>query len=280
MLSAVKNTIRTFSAGLFAATGLTRLYRRRVSTFAPLLRVLLFHDLQRGEHFADVLAFVGRRYRVITPDECFDRQLAPDTINVLITFDDGYASWVTVALPVLASLDIRALFFVSSGLLDAHDDKRAQRRYVEQKLRVSPRETLSWSGLRTLSSAGHTIGGHTKGHSRLSDLDLHHLSSEIHDDKIRIETMLAAQIRAFAYPFGEYPAHAKVTLTDAGYTHAFSVESNFARLDVPLRIPRIPVDDSTSMAKLRWDIEGSTDLYEHMKNTLLGQRNNAMHALR
>jgi len=218
------------------------------------------------------LRFVQTRYRIVTPEECFGKQLARDAINVLITFDDGYPSWVKVALPVLTSLDIKALFFVSSGLVDAHDDKRAQRRYVEEQLLVSPRETLSWSGLRTLRSAGHTIGGHTKSHSRLSDLQFHQLRSEIHDDKIRIETMLATQLHAFAYPFGEYPAEAKVILRNAGYRHAFSVETGFASLDVPLRIPRIPVDDWTSEAKLRRDIEGSTDLYEYLKSALLSQR--------
>ena len=269
MARAIKKTISRVAIALLTAGGLTSLYRMRVRNLAPLLRVIEFHDLQDAGRFSHILTFVKTHYHVVTPGECFSRKLDASRINVLVTFDDGYASWINVALPVLSALDIKALFFVNSGLLDVHGDEAARDRYIKDRLLIAPRETLSWNDLRALSCSGHTVGGHTTSHSRLSTLPDHELRAELENDKKRIEKMLETEITAFAYPFGQHTIRSERFLRDAGYTHAFSNEARFAMLDNPLRLPRLPVDEAISITVLQYTIEGGCDTYEMMK-ALLG----------
>ena len=268
MATAARNTIRNVSIALLSAGGVATLYRTRMSRTAPLLRVIEFHDLHDARRFADILTYVRRHYHVVTPEECFGNELDSSRVNVLVTFDDGYASWIHIALPVISSLAIKSLFFVSSGLLDAHDNERTRERYVEDRLLITPRETLSWDGLRVLRHAGHTIGGHTVSHSRLSTLQEHELRAEIADDKKRIEAMLDTPITAFAYPFGEHTPQTERFVRQAGYTHAFSNAPRFATLDFPMCIPRAPIDEAASIAALRHAVEGGCDVYESMKAVL------------
>ena len=245
--------------------GVAKLYRMRVGKSAPLVRVLNLHDVAQVDRLADMLRFLRAHYHVVGPEECFRKELDPKRINVLVTFDDGYASWVNVVLPALSSLHIKALFFVSSGLLDVHGDEAARDRYVKERLLISTRETLSWNGLRALQCAGHTIGGHTTSHARLSLMQQHELRAEVANDKRQIETMLGTQLKAFAYPFGEHATRIESIVRDAGYTYAFCNKARFARFDSLLRIPRLFVEDDTSIAELKHGIEGGCDVYERMK---------------
>lgn len=268
-MTAVKTTLRDLSIALCAAGGLSTLYRARARREGPLLRVLVFHDVQDPKGFLDTLVFIKRHYHVVTPEECFGNKLDASRINVLITFDDGYASWTDVCLPILSSLNIKGLFFVCSGLLDAHDDEAARARYVKERLFVpSPPATLSWEGLRALHHAGHTVGGHTATHPRLSGLQRHEQRAEIADDKERIETVLQTPITAFAYPFGEFTSHAEQVVHELGYAHAFSTEERFATPARRARIPRLCVEDAMSSVALRRWVEGGHDVYTGIKGAI------------
>lgn len=268
-MTAAKTTLRNLSITLCAAAGLSRLYRARARREGPLLRVLVFHDVQAAKGFLDTLVFIKRHYHVVTPEECFGNRLDAARINVLITFDDGYASWTDVCLPILASLNIKALFFVCSGLLDTHGDEAARARYVRERLFVpSLPQTLSWEGLRALHQAGHTVGGHTLTHPRLSALKRHEQRAEIAVDKARIEAVLQTPITAFAYPFGEFTSHAEQAVQELGYAHAFSTEERFATPARRRRIPRLCVEDSmSSMALRRW-VEGGHDVHTGIKEAI------------
>ena len=264
MASVIKTTLRSAAIALITAGGFSGLYRMRAGRSAPLLRVLNFHDVPDIVRFANILDVIRSQYHVVTPEACFSQCFDPSRVNILITFDDGYASWIEVAQSLMSPLDIKALFFVNSGLLDAHGDEAARRRYVKDRLLISPRETLSWDGLRALHAAGHTIGGHTTSHPRLSTLQQHELHAEIIQDKRRIETMLHTEITTFAYPFGEHTLRVEMCLRYAGYKHAFANEPCFATLDHPLHMTRMPIEETDSIMDLRHAVEGSCDVYENM----------------
>jgi peptidoglycan/xylan/chitin deacetylase (PgdA/CDA1 family) len=53
----------------------------------------------------------------VSLDDFFSGRLSAEKINVVITFDDGYKSWVTNVLPALKELELPATFFVSSGFV-------------------------------------------------------------------------------------------------------------------------------------------------------------------
>ena len=82
----------------------------------------------------------------------------------LLTFDDGYRSVLEQAASVVAEHGFTATVFVPSGLVGG-----TMRRYgAPAGTPVAP--LLDWPALKTLSSAGWTIGSHSRTHAMLTAL--------------------------------------------------------------------------------------------------------------
>lgn len=249
--------------------GISYLYRRSVRRKGPLVRVLVFHDIEDAAWFRSIIGYLARAHHVVSPKDFLTRTFDADRVNVLVTFDDGYASWVETCLPILREHGVRALFFINSGLIDAGENREAQRQYVREKLLRTPREIISWDGVRALRDAGHTVGGHTVNHGRLSILPEHAQADEVRRDKATIERELGRPMVAFAYPFGNAADYTETTVQvvrDAPYGHAFTTAGTFADMEKPLELARTCVEDnSQSVASLdRW-ILGGYDVYRFIK---------------
>ncbi len=70
--------------------------------------------------FYDQIAFLKRRYRIMTLEEFLYVARRPERLRapaVLITFDDGYADNYSDAFPILKALGVQATFFLPSGLI-------------------------------------------------------------------------------------------------------------------------------------------------------------------
>jgi peptidoglycan/xylan/chitin deacetylase (PgdA/CDA1 family) len=248
--------------------GVSYLYRHRLQKKAPLVRVLVFHDVQNAEWFDGVLSCITKEYQVITPEDMKHGRFHPSKINVLITFDDGYTSWVSVCLPILKKYGVKALFFANSGLIDVADDEVKRSAYVRERLLLRNRTTISWDGIRSLVEEGHTIGGHTVSHARLSTCSHPELVEEIKKDKERIEVATNTTLTHFAYPFGnarDYTEEAMKVVAESGYTHAYTTEGVFVDVEAPYRISRMCIEDNQGQGSLKRWIEGGYDLYRMMK---------------
>ncbi len=97
----------------------------------PRLSILMYHRVHAqadaifpGEpdaaHFERLMRFVARSFSVMTLGQAVCRLQQGDLPSraLVITFDDGYADNVGVALPILQRCGLLATFFVSSGFLD------------------------------------------------------------------------------------------------------------------------------------------------------------------
>lgn len=198
---------------LRAANQIARLTGRRSS---DRLRVILHHDVPPWEEarFAAQLRWLARTWHFVAPDE-FAAMVSGEApirgANALLCFDDGFASNRAVAERVLNPLGIRALFFVVADLV-AMADRDAGRRFMGARLgfALAPDAVpaswghMTWSDLEALLEQGHTIGGHTATHARLSELasvaDLHR---EIVASADQIAERLGAPIDHFSYTFGD-----------------------------------------------------------------------------
>lgn len=262
----VLRTIRDiFIVGL-SLSGTAALYRSYMRRSGPLVRVIVFHDVEDRMWFESVIGTIAQKYRILTPKEFSDKESDTERVNILVTFDDGYASWTDVALPVLERFGIKALFFVNSGLIDVYGDQEATASFLKERLLLSSsRKTLSWDGVRKIVNEGHTIGGHTRGHVRLSKNDEREQRAEVEGDKKRIESQIGCPIRDFAYPFGGRSDYTEVTegiIKNAGYRHAFSTKASFFRNDQ--EVPRLCIEDNLSSFMIMLWIEGSYDLYKKL----------------
>ena len=82
-------------------------------------------------------------------------------MNIVITFDDGYKSWISKAAPALRELHMPATFFVSSGFLNLSEEQENEFARVRLKATRKITGSLREKDVRWLSGAGFTIGGHT-----------------------------------------------------------------------------------------------------------------------
>ncbi len=265
----MKHFLRDIGMTFFTVTGASFLYRLFLKRRGPLVRVVVFHDVLSVEWFASLVEKMKSRYHVLSPKDFDEHNFHTSKINVLVTFDDGYASWVDVCLPILAKQNIQAVFFVNSGLIDASKESGEQDAYVQENLYLrTKRKIISWEGIQTLNTAGHTVGGHTKTHRRLSGLQEFEQEREIQEDKEQIEEILQSEIFLFAFPFGNRRDYTPVTreiAREAGYRHVFSTTSSFVDMESLDVVSRVCIPDGCTERELVRFIEGGYDLYAKVK---------------
>jgi peptidoglycan/xylan/chitin deacetylase (PgdA/CDA1 family) len=116
----------------------------------------------------------------------------------VITFDDGFASVFTHALPHLARYNFPATVFLVSNHCGGHNN------WPNQPASVPSEPLLTWSQIREMESARIEFGGHTATHPRLDQLSSMALEDELIVSKQVIENRLGHDINMFAYPYGRF----------------------------------------------------------------------------
>jgi peptidoglycan/xylan/chitin deacetylase (PgdA/CDA1 family) len=245
-----------------------RLQRRPVTTFVT------FHDLppEALGRFKEKLQFLKRSTNVVSLNDFFHGRLTSNKINVAITFDDGYKSWVSYAVPVLRELKLPAIFFISSGFIGLSKDSEAE--FVRSKLLLTMgnRRTtgLNFEDVRRIVSEGFTVGGHTSNHSNLAVLrDGIQLRREIIEDKIRLESITGREIEYFAYPSGAYQNQVldvAGVLKEAGYKGAVTTVSGFNSLGTnPYLLHRELTGASMPLAVFKARVYGNYEAVQFVK---------------
>ena len=198
------------------------------------LRVLLYHDIapQEQERFAAQLRWLAQSWTFVAPQRFVAMVRGDEPIkgaNLLMSFDDGFASNRKVAEEVLNPMGIKALFFVVSAFMDLGDgdDYRA---FIARHIwpGLSPEavpahwRNMTWADLTYLLETGHTIGAHTRTHARLSELkQANELEAEIIDSANVLERNLGVKVEHFAYPFGNLASFSPVALAVARRRFSF-----------------------------------------------------------
>lgn len=123
--------------------------------------------------------------------------------RVAITFDDGNASDLELALPALAERGLGATFFVVAG-------------------RIGEPGFLDADGIRTLSAAGMRIGCHGMHHRPWRRLGERELEVELVDARRRIEDAVQRPVTEAACPFGAYDRASLRALRRGGYRAVYT----------------------------------------------------------
>ena len=174
----------------------------------PLLRVVAFHEIKDAEvkDFQEKLAFLKKKFNIISPEDFLNQRLDKQKINLLLTFDDAFESWLKNAVPVLKEENLSAIFFLNS-------------------------KGLSLTSI--LNENSQTIGGHTVSHSRLTKIPHNELIFEIGENKKQLERAIGQKIIFFAYPFGDKQSFNKLIVEEvekAGYQYGFTILPGFNKL--------------------------------------------------
>ena len=154
---------------------------------------------------------------------------------IALTFDDGYADFGDVALPLLAKYGMTGTLFVPAG----HVGGRSAWMDCEGE---GGRPLLSWAGLAEVAACGVEVGAHSHTHPALDQLPAATLRAEARACGALLEDKLGAPVESFAYPFGRYDRRVRDAVADAGYQVAVTMNSWAATpASHPLEVPRLAV---------------------------------------
>ena len=152
------------------------------------------------ELFDEQMAWLASHRLATTLDDALDaaaRPTAPDRDPVVVTFDDGTADLVELALPILVEHKVPAVFYLSTD-------------FVERGRPFPHNGTpLSWAGAREALATGLvTIGSHTHTHALLDRLDPRSAADELDRSVDLIAERTGVSADHFAYPKAVAPSPA------------------------------------------------------------------------
>lgn len=142
-----------------------------------------------------------RDYRVIPLSVLVRRLRAGEGVpprTAAITFDDGFLSVYTSAMPVLARFGFPATVFLVTGYCGLRND------WPGQPDAVPRYPLLDWTHIREMDGRGFEFGAHTVTHPRLDRLAPEQVEREIIGSKTQIEDRLGHAVDLFAYPYGRW----------------------------------------------------------------------------
>jgi len=170
--------------------------------------------------------------------------------SALLTFDDGYRSMRTIALPLLQRFDAPAVIFVPA-------DHVGGRNIFD--CGIEPEEEIcDWDDLRVLTAAGVAIQSHAASHTRLSELSPELRAAEIVRSKTILEDRLGEAVETIAFPYGDPGPDGGMQLAACGYRAAFLYGGGPLPLPAadPYRLPRIAMGPDTNLpAELKRAVE-------------------------
>ena len=167
------------------------------------------------------------------------RQPGRGTGLVGLTFDDGYADFLTDVLPALRRYGFTATVFVIAGALGGHNS------WDEP----GPRKALMTAAdVRRAADAGMEIGSHSLNHVRLPEIDAAELQHEVSDSRRLLAELIGRDVTGFCYPYGAVGEREVQAVRAAGYDYACSVQSS--PLDGRHALPRAFIGDRDSSPRL------------------------------
>ena len=137
----------------------------------------------------------------------------PDKPQLALTFDDGMASVLANALPVLRHHGIPATAFVVTGWADGE---------IPENWR---RIVLDWLGVNALREGGMTLASHSVTHSDFGRLEPADVRRELEVSRERLRQVLGAETSEFAIPMGQsrnWTPAAGLAAAQAGYTSVYA----------------------------------------------------------
>ena len=186
--------------------------------------VLLYHDVTRGvpdspwqinvgelAAHLDEVAACGRTVLDATAlDAALADGCAPPSPLCAVTFDDGYASFTELALPLLRERHLPATLYVTTDYLERPG-------------------MLSRGAVRDLLDEPVEIGAHAVHHVHL-DLYRAAAGSQVRDCRAELAGLLGRAPASFAYPHGSFDRTVRDAVERAGYTNAYAVKNAFTHI--------------------------------------------------
>jgi peptidoglycan/xylan/chitin deacetylase (PgdA/CDA1 family) len=201
--------------------------------------------------FADYLRYLrNSRWQVIDVATLLRGLTEPDVLPsraALLTFDDGYRSTWTVALPLLLRFSFPAVVFALAGCV-GHSSSR-----FDADSREPDEPLCDWEDLRALERHGVSVQSHGVTHRAFSALGPVEQEEELRHSKAVLEDRLQKPVELYCFPYGDGgpdPAAVGGALVRAGYKAAclYDGRVNPVPFTDPFRLGRLAVGRGTGLA--------------------------------
>lgn len=267
----VKRVLLTCLAACGYAMALPIACRQRRLRSGGELRVLTYHSVSPWrKHETNVLPSVFAahmrllsRMATVTPleapQESVRRRCTRGMPRAAVTFDDGYASVLFHAEPIMRAHQIGATCFVTVGYagtdrLLPHD---AGATLHEARL-------LRWDEVREMEGRGVRIGSHCLSHRRLAALDDASLAAELALSRQFLARELGKEVFMLSLPFGrthDFDDRVWEAARGAGYTTVCTAQYGWnCENSDRSELKRIGIDSSDSLFTLRAKLDGALDI--------------------
>jgi peptidoglycan/xylan/chitin deacetylase (PgdA/CDA1 family) len=246
----------------------------RIRAPAPGVVVLIYHRVGGGSGsevdlptslFDEQMAALAASGAAATLDDALAVLAAPPgsarpaVDPVVVTFDDGTADMVDVALPVLVRHRVPAVFYLATDFVDRGRDFPGGGR------------PLSWAGAREAVATGLvTIGSHTHSHALLDRLDPAAAATELDRSRDLVASEVGAPADHFAYPKAVPPSPPVEALVRDRFRSAAlggSRPNRYGRTDAH-RLARSPIQRGDGMRFFARKAAGGMALEERARRAL------------
>jgi peptidoglycan/xylan/chitin deacetylase (PgdA/CDA1 family) len=169
-----------------------------------------------------------------------------------ITFDDGYADNLHVALPLLQKYRCKATLYLVVDRFDRDWSVERKAHHNDGELMREPR--LSDEQVQAMLDSGCVeLGSHSMTHANFLYLDLAATRRELAESRQALEARFGVPVKSFAWPFGLYRPEQVPLAQEAGYSSAVTVSEGIespARWQ-PLQLRRIKISGKDNWLSFR-----------------------------
>jgi peptidoglycan/xylan/chitin deacetylase (PgdA/CDA1 family) len=140
-------------------------------------RILIYHGIDAvGEtrfnsrfiskvFFEEFIKYITTHYNVISLDDFYQKKFKKDTLNIALTFDDGYLNNYKYAVPILEKYNVPASFYITTihkktpylwpDFIDlvSHHTKKKEVVFEKNLYKISAKKEFIWNGISIKNAA-------------------------------------------------------------------------------------------------------------------------------
>lgn len=227
--------------------------------------ILIYHAIGNSpwailtENFRKQIQWLKKNTDIVSLTKLLTHSAKKNTIQVALTFDDGYACLHDIVMPILKAENATATVYINTGWMSENE-----RKFSHPDLGHYPGELfLTWDEVKKLEQSGWEIGSHGVDHIDLTKHSNDKIQSELICSKTAIEKKLQKNCNHFAYTFGKHSKKLQRYVAQVGYHYAAAghhatvnkKNNNFA-------LPRLNIQNDYSLEDFeniiigKWDFLG------------------------
>jgi peptidoglycan/xylan/chitin deacetylase (PgdA/CDA1 family) len=175
----------------------------------------------------------------------------PAARTLSVTFDDAFASVLSLALPILGDLGLPATVFAPTAFMSARGTLSWPGiDHWGDTAHAAELACMSWEELGLLAERGWEIGSHSRTHPHLTRIDDQALRTELADSREEVLTQLGLPCATIAYPYGDVDERVASAAGAAGYRFGAALSSRLTPAGL-LRWPRVGVYNADTWGRFR-----------------------------